>query len=99
MPLPSHLENNFDEKDKTYYEEYNKLIHKHSKLQSLVDFDLNVNYTPPKDLQIEVIAREDIENFKTKNGKIIQIKKDNIYTFKKSEIEVYLRKGYFSITE
>jgi hypothetical protein len=67
-PLPSHIENNFDEKDSKYFQDYSSLIYKFSKTQSLVDLDLTKDFTPPKDLYVEVRANENIDTLKTKNG-------------------------------
>jgi hypothetical protein len=63
-----HLENNLDDRDKKYIEEYSKIINTHSNYHCKFDLDLTKDYTPPKDLFIEVRAVEDIENVKTKLG-------------------------------
>jgi hypothetical protein len=62
------LENFLDDRDKKFIEDYNKLVNLHSNSQCKFDLDLTKDYVPPKDLYIEVRAREDIDNVKTKLG-------------------------------
>ncbi len=67
-PLPAHLENNMDEKDKKYLDEYSKVVKKYSETySSRIELDVTKDYTPPKDLYVEVRVREDVE-IKTKTG-------------------------------
>ena len=96
--LPKHIEKCFDEKDKNYYEQYNKLISRYSKMIGDTDFDLTKDYLPPKDLYIEVRALKDIKNINTFEGKI-NVTKGHTYSFKRQDIEHYLRSGLMVINE
>jgi len=85
------------DRDMRYYEDYSKLITAHSKKQSLVDMDLRKDYAPPKDLYVEVRALEDI-TIKEK-GVDRSIEKNQSYLLRRSDVEVYIRRGYFQINE
>jgi hypothetical protein len=86
-----------DDKDRKYFDDYNKILEEYSKKQSLVDLDLTKDYAPPKDLYLEVRALEDF-SLKEK-GTTINFHKHQSYLLKRSEIESYIRRGYFSINE
>ncbi len=88
-----------DERDRKYYSEYSKLINKHSKTQCLVELDLTKDYHPPKDLYLEVRALEDIKDITIKNGNSISVTRNNTYLLKRSDIDIYIRRGLFSINE
>lgn len=95
--LNPHILSHMDEKDKKYYEEYNKLVTGYSKKLSLVDMDLTKDYAPPKDLYVEVRALEDLA-IKEK-GVVRKIEKNQSYLLKRSDIDIYIRKGLFTINE
>lgn len=63
------------------------------------DFNLTKDYVPIKDLLVEVRALEDINNLTIDSGKKINLKKNHTYTFKKCDIEHYLRRGMLVINE
>jgi hypothetical protein len=65
------LEQNLDDKDKKYIDDYSNIVKKHSNSHCKFELDLMKDYTPPKDLFIEVRAREDIEDVRTKLGGIL----------------------------
>ncbi len=95
--IPNHIVNNMDDKDRKFYDDYNKILSAYSKKQSFVDLDLTKDYTPPKDLYVEVRALED---FTLKEKRYAtKIEKHQSYLLKRSEIEIYIRRGYFSINE
>jgi hypothetical protein len=86
-----------DDKDRKYFDDYNKILETYSKKQSLVDLDLTKDFAPPKDLYVEVRALEDF-SLKEK-GTIKKINKHQSYLLKRSDIESYIRRGYFSVNE
>jgi hypothetical protein len=86
-----------DEKDKKFYEEYNKIVTNYHKKLSLIDLDLTKDYTPPKDLYVEVRALEDMTI--TENGGSRKIEKNQSYLLKRTDIDLYIRRGLFSINE
>ena len=45
--LPQRTLQNFDEKDKKYYEQYTQLLNNYSKKISFSNFDLTKYYSPP----------------------------------------------------
>lgn len=96
--IPEQVGRNLDEKDKKYYESYNSLIKTYSKLLSFSDMDLTKDYNPPKDLYIEVRALDNIPNIKTQEG-VINVEKNHTYSFRRADIEHYLRLGMFVINE
>ena len=96
--LAQQIENNMEEKEKKYYEEYNKLISQFSKTQSFVELDLTKGYTPPKTLYVEVRAQDDFQ-IKEKNGRVQNIRKNETYLLKYSDIEIYIRSNHFDINE
>ena len=96
--LPSQIENVLDEKDKIYYEEYNKIINKYSKTQSYIEIDVTKDYTPPKDLYVEVRALDN-GKIKEKNGNVMNININQTYLLKKSDIDLWIRRGLFTINE
>ena len=96
--LPEQIEENLDEKDKKFYEQYSKSIRDYSKMISDSEMDLTKDYKPPKDIYIEVRALENIDNVKTHEG-IINVEKNHTYSFRKNDIEHYLRMGMFAINE
>ena len=98
--LPEHIENKLDEKDKIYYQKYNQLINRYSNMISESDFNLTKDYTPAKDIIVEVRALEDIRNVKVDGGKKkLNLIKNHTYTLKKFDIEHYLRRGMLVINE
>lgn len=96
--IPEQILSKMDEKDKNYQEQYYNLINKYSKNISECDFDLTKNYQPPKEIYIEVRALQDINNLKTFEGEI-NVVKNHTYSFRKNDIEHYIRKGLFAINE
>ena len=96
--IPEQIVSKMDEKDKNYQEQYYNLINKYSKNISECDFDLTKNYQPPKEIYIEVRALQDINNLKTFEGEI-NVVKNHTYSFRKNDIEHYIRKGLFAINE
>ena len=98
--LPEHIENKLDEKDKIYYQKYNQLINRYSKTISESDFNLTKDYTPSKDIIVEVRALEDIRNVTVDSGKKkMNLIKNHTYTLKRYDIEHYLRRGMLVINE
>jgi hypothetical protein len=78
----------------------------HSNSHCKFDLDLTKDYTPPNDLYIEVRAREDIEDVKTKLGGkdglfiiVMTLEKNNTYLVKKSDVELFIRRGQLVINE
>lgn len=96
--LPEQISNNLDEKDKKYYQQYHKAVSSYSKMLSLTDFDLTKDYAPPKDLYVEVRALENIRGIQTKEGKI-NVVKNHTYSFRRSDIEHFIRIGILVINE
>jgi hypothetical protein len=96
--LPQRTLQNFDEKDKKYYEQYTHLLNNYSKKISFSNFDLTKDYSPPTELYCEVRALEDINGIDTYEGKI-NIEKNHTYSLRRNDIEHYLRKGLFTLTE
>ncbi len=96
--LPQRTLQNFDEKDKKYYEQYTQLLNNYSKKISFSNFDLTKDYSPPTELYCEVRALEDINGIDTYEGKI-NIEKNHTYSLRRNDIEHYLRKGLFTLTE
>ena len=98
--LTEHIENKLDEKDKIYYQKYNQLINRYSKMISESDINLTKDYAPAKDIIIEVRALEDIRNVIVDGGKKkLNLIKNHTYTLKKYDIEHYLRRGMLVINE
>jgi hypothetical protein len=95
--VSNNILNNMDDKDRKYFEDYNKILQTYSKKQSLVELDLTKDYTPPKDLYIEVRALEDF--VLKEKGVTRNLQKHQSYLLKRSEIEVYIRRGFFSVNE
>ena len=96
--IPEQVGNNMHEKDKQYYESYNNLINHYSKMISFSDMDLTKDYNPPKELYVEVRALDNINNIKTYEG-VVNVEKNHTYSFRKSDIEHFLRRGMFVINE
>lgn len=96
--IPEQVGNNMHEKDKQYYESYNNLINHYSKMLSFSDMDLTKDYNPPKELYVEVRALDNINNIKTYEG-VVNVEKNHTYSFRKSDIEHFLRRGMFVINE
>ena len=96
--IPEQVGNNMHEKDKQYYESYNNLINHYSKKLSFSDMDLTKDYNPPKELYVEVRALDNINNIKTYEG-VVNVEKNHTYSFRKSDIEHFLRRGMFVINE
>lgn len=96
--IPEQVGNIMNEKDKQYYESYNNLINHYSKMLSFSDMDLTKDYNPPKELYVEVRALDNINNIKTYEG-VVNVEKNHTYSFRKSDIEHFLRRGMFVINE
>jgi hypothetical protein len=96
--IADRIKANMSEVEKKYSEEYEKLINKYSRKQGLFECDLTKDYTPPKDLYIEVRALDSF-SFKGASGQINKVELNQSYFFKRSEVEVFIRRGYFSINE
>ena len=75
------------------------MLNKYSKSLSYDDVDLFKSYNPPKDLYVEVRALVDIGNINIKDSEQIRIEKNHTYNIKKSDVELYLRKGLMVINE
>lgn len=96
--LPEQINKNLDSKDKKFYKQYNDLINKYSKMLSFSDMDITKDYLPPKDLYVEVRALENLNKIKTQEGDV-KIVKNHTYSFRRSDVEHYLRAGLFVLNE
>ena len=88
-----------DERDKKYYQEYLNLIKRYSKTLSLNDIDIFKSYNPPKDLYVEVRALDEIGTIDLKDSGEMKIEKNHTYHLKRSDVEIYIRKGLMVINE
>ena len=73
--VPPQISNKMDEKDKKYYDEYKRIVNQYSKKLSLCDLDLTQDFTPPKDLYVEVRALDNVV-IEEKSGMIRNIEKN-----------------------
>jgi hypothetical protein len=96
--VPPQISNKMDEKDKKYYDEYKRIVNQYSKKISLCDLDLTQDFTPPKDLYVEVRALENLK-ITEKSGTIRSIKKNQSYLLKRSDAENYIRIGSLVVNE
>ncbi len=101
--LPPQIMINMDDKDKKYSDSYNKLVSDYSKKLCLTELDLMKDYQPPTDLYLEVRALEDItiseNDFASGDKTERKIEMNQSYLLKRSDIDVYIRRGLFSINE
>ena len=86
------------EVEKKYSEDYEKLLNKFSKKQGLFECDLTRDYIPPKDLYVEVRALETF-SFKLSNGNNMKVSCNQSYHFKRKDVDIYIRRGYFVVNE
>lgn len=96
--VPSQILNKMDEKDKKYHDEYKRIVNQYSKKLSLVDLDLTQDFTPPKDLYVEVRALENIK-IKEKSGTTRNIERNQSYLLRRSDVENYIRRGLLIVNE
>jgi hypothetical protein len=96
--ISDRIKENMSEIEKKYSEDYEKLINKYSRKQGLFECDITKDYTPPKDLYVEVRALDSF-SFKCAGGQIVKVETNQSYLFKRSEVEIYIRRGYFAINE
>ncbi len=96
--IPEQILNKLDEKDKKYYDEYKRIVNLYSKKLSLCDLDLTQDFTPPKDLFVEVRALENLK-ITEKSGTVRSIKKNQSYLLKRSDAESYIRRGSLVVNE
>jgi hypothetical protein len=75
------------------------MLDKYSKSLSYNDIEIFKSYNPPKDLYVEVRALVDIGIINIKDSEEIKIEKNHTYNLKKSDVEIYLRKGLMIINE
>lgn len=96
--IPDQIKNNLDEKDKKYYQQYSNLINNYSKCINFSDMDLTKYYSPPQDLYVEIRALQDINGIETSEGKV-NLVKNHTYSFKRKDIEHFLRIGMVVVNE
>ncbi len=75
------------------------LLKRYSKTLSVNDIDIFKGYSPPKDLYVEVRALDDIGVIELKDSGEMKIETNHTYHLKRSDVEIYIRKGLMVINE